>query len=58
LRSIADPRKAETSAKEQPFCRLLAGRDLGESTCANSPELAALLAIRSHRRKAKVWYSN
>src|ERR1700730_14687312 len=28
-------------AKEQPFCRLLAGRDLGGFTCANPPELEA-----------------
>src|SRR5450432_2906622 len=28
-------------AKEQPFCRLLAGRDLGGTACAKPPELDA-----------------
>jgi hypothetical protein len=28
-------------AKEQPFCRLLAGRDLGGVACAKPPELEA-----------------
>jgi hypothetical protein len=28
-------------AKEQPFCRLHAGRDLGGAACAKPPELEA-----------------
>jgi len=37
-------------AKEQPFCRLLAGRDLGELACANSPELDAALKTATQQK--------
>jgi hypothetical protein len=40
-------------AKEQPFCRLLAGRDLGGVACAKPPELEAGCLKTPHPAKLK-----
>jgi hypothetical protein len=41
---------ADNFAKEQPFCRLLASRDLGELACANPPELDAALKTATQQK--------
>src|ERR1700731_1006720 len=53
LRIAVCARERNALAKEQPFCRLLAGRDLGSVPCAKPPEFEAAYLLNSVPSKSQ-----
>src|SRR6202030_3302397 len=53
LRIAVCARERNALAKEQPFCRLLAGRDLGGVACAKTPEFEAEYLLNSVPSKSR-----